>query len=49
MYSIRDAGTDRKRWVIEREGYHFAVAAFHDRADAERYLAKLLSRTQHAA
>jgi hypothetical protein len=43
MYSVRNCGSDRKPWVVEREGYQYPVAAFHEEHEARQYLDKVLA------
>jgi hypothetical protein len=43
-YTVRDCGSDRKRWLVERTGYTCAMAAFHEQHEAEAYLTKTLAR-----
>jgi hypothetical protein len=43
-YSVRNCGSDRKPWLVEREGYQFPVAAFHEEHEAMRYMQKIIDR-----
>jgi hypothetical protein len=43
-YTVRNCGSDRKPWLVERTGYMCAMAAFHERHEAEAYLTKTLAR-----
>lgn len=43
-YSVTDCGSDRKPWLVERSGYHYPIAAFHEQHEAERYCRKVVER-----
>jgi hypothetical protein len=43
-YSVSDCGSDRKPWIVERTGYHYPIAAFHERHEAEAYCLKTIAR-----
>jgi hypothetical protein len=43
-YTVRNCGSDRKPWLVERTGYTYPLAAFYEQHEAESYLLRALAK-----